>query len=63
MSSNEDLRSILRHLRLIASTRPDLTTWGRLRWLADQIEQQVQSSSVILTAINDPESRGGVTRV
>jgi hypothetical protein len=59
MSSNEDLRSILRHLRLIASTCPDLTTWGRLRWLGDQIEQQVQSPSVILTTLNDPENQSG----
>jgi hypothetical protein len=63
MSSNEDLRSILRHFRLIASTCADLTTWGRLRWLDDQIEQQVQSLSVILTTINDPETQSGTTRI
>jgi hypothetical protein len=63
MSSNADLGSILRHRRLIAPSCPDLTTWGRLRWLADQIEQQVQSSSVILTTINDPENQRGATRV
>lgn len=63
MSSNEDLRSILRHLRLIASNCPDLTAWARLLWLADQIEQQVQASRVILTKINDPENRSGATRI
>jgi hypothetical protein len=63
MSRNEDLRSILRHLRLIASSCPDLTTWGRLRWLADQIEQQVQSSSVTLTTINDRENQNRATRI
>jgi hypothetical protein len=63
MSSDEDLRSILRHIRLIASTCPDLTTWGRLRWLADQIERQVQSPSVALTRVNDPENQSGTTRI
>jgi hypothetical protein len=59
MLSNDDLRTILRNIRLIASHCFDLTTFGRLRLLADQIEEKMQQPTVPLTKIDITEDQGG----
>jgi len=59
MLSDDDLRTILRNIRLIASHCFDLTTFGRLRLLADQIEQKMQQPTVPLTNIDIIEDQGG----
>ena len=59
MLSDNDLRTILRNIRLIASHCFDLTTFGRLRLLADQIEQKMQQQTVPLTKMDVTEDQGG----
>jgi hypothetical protein len=59
MLSDDDLRTILRNIRLIASHCFDLTTFGRLRLLADQIEQKMQQPTTPLTKIDITEDQGG----
>lgn len=59
MLSDDDLRTILRHIRLIASHCFDLTTFGRLRLLADQIEQKMQQPADPLTKIDVTGDHGG----
>jgi hypothetical protein len=59
MLSDDDLRTILRNIRLIASHCFDLTTFGRLRLLADQIEQKIQQPTVPLAKIDIAEDQGG----
>jgi hypothetical protein len=58
MLSDDDLRTILRNIRLIASHCFDLTTFGRLRLLADQIEQKMQQPTVPLAKIDVTEEGG-----
>jgi hypothetical protein len=57
MLSDDDLRTILRNIRLIASHCFDLTTFGRLRLLADQIEQKIQQP--MGAKIDVAEDQGG----
>jgi len=57
MLSDDDLHTILRNIRLIASHCFDLTTFGRLRLLANQIEQKMLTPSVILTKMDDSEGQ------
>jgi hypothetical protein len=52
MLSDEDAQAILRNLRLILLECFDLTTVRRLRLLADQIEQKIQTPSVMLTKLS-----------
>jgi hypothetical protein len=59
MLSDDDLRTILRNIRLIASHCFDLTTFGRLRLLADQIEQKIQRPTDPLTKTDITEDHGG----
>jgi hypothetical protein len=59
MLSDDDFRTILRNIRLIASHCFDLTTFGRLRLLADQIEQKMQKPTPPLGKIDITEDQGG----
>jgi hypothetical protein len=49
MISDDDAHTILRNIRLIALHCFDLSAVGRLRLLADQIEEKIQTPSVIQT--------------
>lgn len=55
MLSQEDAYAILRNIRLIVLESFDLATVRRLRLLADQIEQKIQTPSVMLTKPNITE--------
>jgi hypothetical protein len=59
MLSDDDLHTILRNIRLIQAHCFDLTTFGRLRLLADQIEQKMQTPSIALTEIDVTEGQDG----
>jgi hypothetical protein len=59
MLSQEDAYAILKNIRLIVLESFDLATVRRLRLLADQIEQKIQSPSVMLTKPNMTEGQSG----
>jgi hypothetical protein len=55
MLSEEDAYAVLRNIRLILLESFDLATVRRLRLLADQIEQKIQTPSVMLPKLNITE--------
>jgi hypothetical protein len=55
MLSEEDGHAILRNLRLIVLDCFDLTAVKRLRLLADQIEQKIQTPSLLPTKLTTTE--------
>jgi hypothetical protein len=60
MISDDDAHAIVRTLQLIALQCFDLTAIGRLRLLADQIDQKIQTASVMPTKerlTGDPRRR------
>jgi hypothetical protein len=59
MLSEEDAYAILRNIRLIVLESFDLATVRRLRLLADQIEQKIQTPSVTLTKLSITEDPNG----
>jgi hypothetical protein len=59
MLSEEDAYAILRNIRLILLESFDLATVRRLRLLADQIEQKIQTPSVMLPKINMTDGPNG----
>jgi len=59
MLSEDDAYAILRNIRLILLESFDLATVRRLRLLADQIEQKIQTPSVTLTKLNIGEGPNG----
>jgi hypothetical protein len=59
MLSEEDAYAILRNIRLILLESIDLATVRRLRLLADQIEQKIQTPSVMLPKFNITEGPNG----
>jgi hypothetical protein len=59
MLSQEDAYAILKNIRLIVLESFDLATVRRLRLLADQIEQKIQTPSVMLTKPNMTEGQNG----
>jgi hypothetical protein len=59
MLSDDELHTILRNIRLIQAHCFDLTTFGRLRLLADQIEQKMRRPSVALTEIDVTQNQDG----
>jgi hypothetical protein len=62
MLSEEDAYAILRNIRLILLESFDLATVRRLRLLADQIEQKIQTPSVMLTKLSISEGPNGASR-
>jgi hypothetical protein len=59
MLSEEDAYAVLRNIRLILLESFDLATVRRLRLLADQIEQKIQTPSVMLPKLNITEGPNG----
>jgi len=58
MISDDDAHAIVRTLQLIALQCFDLTAVGRLRLLADQIDQKIQTASVMQERLTgDPRRR------
>ena len=63
MLGDNDLRSVLQHIRFIASECFDLKAVERLRVLADQIEQKMRASKRVLTSHDDTGDQGGATPI
>lgn len=61
MLSEDDAYAILGNIRLIVVECFDLATVKRLRLLADQIEQKIQTPSVMLTKLSITEGSDGAT--
>jgi hypothetical protein len=61
MITDEDAHAIVRTLHLIALHCFDLTAIGRLRLLADQIEQKIQTASVMQTKERATGDQDGAT--
>jgi hypothetical protein len=63
MLGDNDLRSVLQHIRFIASECFDLKAVERLRVLADQIEQKMRAPKVVLTGHGNSGDQGGATPI
>lgn len=61
MLSEDDAYAILRNIRLIVLECFDLATVRRLRLLADQIEQKIQTPTVRTTKLSIGEGPNGPT--
>jgi hypothetical protein len=54
MISDDDAHAIVRTLHLIAVRCFDISAVGRLRWLADQIEEKIQTPNAVQTKPRAP---------